>query len=78
MNDKTETITLDVTEVVQTRFTIEVTPELLDAAEGDGLPRTAEGVGRYLYRNPDRDEVIDGPESFVGVVERDVTDWEVN
>ena len=82
MNDKTETITLHVTEVVQSVVTVEVTDELLRAAEFAEYPRSAAGVAAWLADTPDeRAEVADGaadPENFVAVVERDVTRWEVD
>lgn len=82
MSNKTETITLHVTEVVESTVTIEVTDELLRAAELAEYPRSAAGVARWLADDADeRAEVADGaadPKNFAGVVEREVTDWEVN
>ena len=56
MSDKTETLTITVTEEVQYSRTIDVTAELLDRAEEEGYARDLEGVGMMLEHDPDRSE----------------------
>ena len=58
MSDKTETLTITVTEEVQYSRTIDVTAELLDQAEEAGYTRDLEGVGMMLEHDPDEDEVL--------------------
>lgn len=75
MSDKTETLTITVTEEVQYSRTIDVTAELLDQAEEAGYTRDLEGVGMMLEHGPDEDEVLATVEDpwFVGVFDRVVT-----
>lgn len=75
MSDKTETLTITVTEEVQYSRTIDVTAELLDRAEEAGHTRDLEGVGMMLEHDPDEDEVLATVENpwFVGVFDRVVT-----
>lgn len=74
MSDKTETLTITVTEEVQYSRTIDVTAELLDRAEEEGYARDLEGVGMMLEHDPDEDEVVATVEDpwFVGVFDRSV------
>ena len=74
MSDKTETLTITVTEEVQYSRTIDVTAELLDRAEREGYTRNLEGVGMMLESNPDDDLVIETVDNvwFVGAFDRSV------
>ena len=73
MNDKTETLTIEVKEAVIYRHTLTVTAELLDEAEAEGYARTAGGVLEMFQGDPDHDVVANSatrPSNFVCVAER--------
>ena len=73
MRDKTETITLTVTETTVHQRTLAVTPELLDEAEAEGYERNAYGVANMLDDSDgDHWEVVNTvqPGYFDSVTER--------
>lgn len=74
MSDKTETLTVLVTEAVQYRHTFGVTPELLDEAEEEGYERSSAGVLKMIETDPDHDVVLAAvdDENFLHVFEREV------
>lgn len=76
MSNKTETITLTVTETTVHQRTLSVTPALLDEAEAEGYERNVYGVANMLDDSDgDHWEVVNTvrPAYFDSVTERSAT-----
>lgn len=71
----TETLTIEVEEIVLYRHTLTVTTELLDEAEAEGYARTADGVLEMFQGDPDHEIVANDatrPANFSHVAERNI------